>query len=863
MGSNALSYSYTSPQGCSASANGTINVNPLPDVQFTPAHTNQRWCSADPVNIVLASSVSGSTFAWTASANPVTINPSSINNGSGNIIQAFQNTGSVTEPVQFQVSATAAGCTSSPYPYTVQVNPVATISASPASQIICSAVSSQAIALNLVPISGTSVNWSYSATAGITPVSGSGTSNPMPATAFSTTDPLQGTVTYSVTTSYDNCPGNSLQYTIHVNPVPRLTNSPMSQAICLGSSSTQVNFTSSAGYPTSYQWVATPSPASITGYTPGTQSTAFIPVQSLTDPSNSTGSVTYSITPSITVNSHTCSGNPQNYVISTNPLPIPDIQTVQPVCEQTSGLIYSTANFPGHGYQWSITGGSITSSTNTSSITVNWGVSGSGSLSVTESITSATPVCQITNTKTVSLLPRPVPTITASYNLTNGICLNQTGNYQTQSGMSNYNWTLSAGGNITLQNNQNLSVNWITTGAKNVTVNYNAPNGCNALVPATVSFNVNPLPDVTISGPAPAIACTGSSSSFSVPADPNSSFTWTVFPAGTGSLTSTQGQPAATFLWLAAANNANVNTAGLTIHGCTAGSQVILNVHPTPVVTMDACFDPVTIPTAKPFKLHGGVPYGAPGIFSGEGVTFTAGHYQFDPASVAGPFPKTVPLVYSYTNVYGCGSSDSKSIMIVNEPAFACENQMTPLKDVRTSPNKTYNTYWRGNRCWMIQNLDYGTEVSTTLPQTDNCQPQKFCSASDPGCTLYGGFYQWDELMQYSNLEGSQGLCPPGWHVPGLNEWQMLIDDPANQGNSLAGGFLKDIPFGPQLEGMFYMNNTWKFLQGENLTSTMFWTSTLNTAFKAWARGLNDFSPSVSLYSSSRLNAFPVRCVKD
>ena len=91
----------------------------------------------------------------------------------------------------------------------------------------------------------------------------------------------------------------------------------------------------------------------------------------------------------------------------------------------------------------------------------------------------------------------------------------------------------------------------------------------------------------------------------------------------------------------------------------------------------------------------------------------------------------------------------------------------------------------------------------------------------------------------------------------------MLIDDPLNEGNALAGGFLKDMPFSPKLEGVFYMNNTWKFLQGENPTSTLFWTSTLNSSFKAWARGLNNFTPSVSLYSSSRLNAFPVRCIKD
>jgi len=117
--------------------------------------------------------------------------------------------------------------------------------------------------------------------------------------------------------------------------------------------------------------------------------------------------------------------------------------------------------------------------------------------------------------------------------------------------------------------------------------------------------------------------------------------------------------------------------------------------------------------------------------------------------------------------------------------------------------------------------------------------------------------------MQFSNEEGSQGLCPPAWHIPSASEWQMLIDDPANEGNGLAGGYLKDIPFSPPLAGILYMNNTWSFIQGQNPAATMFWTSTINGPFKAWARGLNNFAPSVSLYPSSRSNAFQVRCVKD
>ena len=862
IGSNTIIYSYTSGAGCQASASGNFIINPLPDVIFTPSHPDLRWCSADPVIINLGSTVPGAVFNWTASAN-ATINPSSITNGSGNISQAFTNSGGNVEPVLFEVTATAGGCVSGQFPYTIQVNPVATVSASPVSQVICSQTSGSTVSLTSVPAAGVSYSWTFAGPADISPAGGSGSSNPVPSVTFTNSGTVQETVTYTVNTTFDNCPGSSAQFTVEVNPKPSLANSPLSQGVCLGSSSTRVDFTSSVAYATSYQWFATASPASITGYTTGSQTIPYLPVQTLTDPSNSAGTVTYAITPSISLNSVTCYGAVTSYIIQTNPLPTPNIQNVQPVCEFTQGMTYSTASVAGHNYSWTVSGGTITSASNLPAITVDWGSSGSGTLTVVESTASTNPVCQATDSKTLSILSRPSPTITVDYSLSNGICLQMTGHYQSQAGMTNYIWTISPGGTILSQSAGNLAVQWITTGAKTVSVNYNLADGCPGLVPGSVSFNVNPLPDVTLSGPLPAVACQGLTSAFSVPSDPNSGFTWSLVPPTAGILTSPQGQPSAVYSWSAPAPAAVVSVTGLNNFGCSALNQVSFTVNPRPNVTFTSCFDPVTIPAAKPFILRGGVPIGTGGIYSGEGVSLNGNAYEFEPSSVSGPFPKTVIITYNYTNTYGCPSADTKSIQVVSSPVFQCGNAMMPLRDVRTTPNRTYSTVWRGNRCWMTQDLDYGTALTTQSPQTDNCQPEKFCPLGDPACVLSGGFYQWDELMQYNTPEGMQGLCPPGWHIPSMAEWQMLIDDPSNSGNGLAGGYLKDVPFSATLYGMLYLNTAWEFLQGNSLSATMYWTSTMNGSATAFARGMNSFCPSVSLYSSSRANAFQVRCIKD
>jgi uncharacterized protein (TIGR02145 family) len=41
-------------------------------------------------------------------------------------------------------------------------------------------------------------------------------------------------------------------------------------------------------------------------------------------------------------------------------------------------------------------------------------------------------------------------------------------------------------------------------------------------------------------------------------------------------------------------------------------------------------------------------------------------------------------------------------------------------------------------------------------------------------CTKYGGLYQWNEIMQYTTQNGTQGICPSGWHISTDEEWKVL-----------------------------------------------------------------------------------------
>ena len=99
------------------------------------------------------------------------------------------------------------------------------------------------------------------------------------------------------------------------NPIPSITNTPLAQTICSGTSTLLVNVTSDVAS-TTFEWKASTDNA-ITGFT--TNGTNTIPAQTLTNPGNSeAGTVTYVITPK----ANGCTGTAVNYVVTVNPDPI-------------------------------------------------------------------------------------------------------------------------------------------------------------------------------------------------------------------------------------------------------------------------------------------------------------------------------------------------------------------------------------------------------------------------------------------------------------------------------------------------------------------------------------------------------------
>jgi uncharacterized protein (TIGR02145 family) len=161
----------------------------------------------------------------------------------------------------------------------------------------------------------------------------------------------------------------------------------------------------------------------------------------------------------------------------------------------------------------------------------------------------------------------------------------------------------------------------------------------------------------------------------------------------------------------------------------------------------------------------------------------------------------------------------------------------------------------------MAANLDYGIQIAGTGHQRDNCTVEKYCyNDNAANCNTSGGLYQWDEVMQYSDISAVQGLCPPSWHIPTETDWTTLFNMYINSG--FAGSPLKYSGysgFNALLSGIRGANKSWSF----DGFASFFWSSTEKSDKKAWSHGMNDSDPSVSYYAASKTNGFSVRCVRD
>lgn len=127
---------------------------------------------------------------------------------------------------------------------------------------------------------------------------------------------------------------------------------------------------------------------------------------------------------------------------------------------------------------------------------------GSVTLTLT-AIPNAPCTTPVTSTKTITINPLPVPTVTGE----NSVCLNSVQTYTTETGMSGYMWTIAGGNIISGEETASVTVEWTSAGSQTISVSYANDNGCSAATATDYVVMVNTLPNI---GLADMNSCTNS-----------------------------------------------------------------------------------------------------------------------------------------------------------------------------------------------------------------------------------------------------------------------------------------------------------------------------------------------------------------
>ena len=232
-------------------------------------------------------------------------------------------------------------------------------------------------------------------------------------------------------------------------------------------------------------------------------------------------------------------------------------------------------------------------------------------------------------------------------------------------------------------------------------------------------------------------------------------------------------------------------------------------------------------------------------------------------SSIIGLVPETDYYVRAYaTNTIGTSYGSEFGFTTLTEP---CPTSIF-------YEGQTYNTILIGSQCWLKENLNVGTMILGDVTQTNNSIKEKYCYDNNITiCETYGGLYQWDEMMQYINQQGTQGICPPEWHIPTDAEYTTLTDYLG--GESIAGGKMKEVGtvhwMAPNtgatnssgftaIPGGLWVPTEFDYL-GEALH---LWTSTGISA-NAWSRRLYYSNELVYRAESNKYWGRSVRCLKD
>ncbi|MFO7615325.1 MAG: fibrobacter succinogenes major paralogous domain-containing protein [Bacteroidales bacterium] len=159
------------------------------------------------------------------------------------------------------------------------------------------------------------------------------------------------------------------------------------------------------------------------------------------------------------------------------------------------------------------------------------------------------------------------------------------------------------------------------------------------------------------------------------------------------------------------------------------------------------------------------------------GGTYT----PIDPGEVSGGSIVTpgagIQLVWDGRVSYAGIASDMARIRIT-AITYPCGDPITDID------GNVYNTVLIGEQCWMAENLKT-TRYRNEIPIENIPDNTDWRNSTTGAYAWYDNDISWKDsfgaLYNWYAVNDTNGLCPPGWHVPSDAEWTALSDYVSSQ----------------------------------------------------------------------------------
>lgn len=250
-------------------------------------------------------------------------------------------------------------------------------------------------------------------------------------------------------------------------------------------------------------------------------------------------------------------------------------------------------------------------------------------------------------------------------------------------------------------------------------------------------------------------------------------------------------------------------------------------------------------------------------------------------------------------------SSSSKKSSSSSAKSSSSSGQSIAFKapcNVKTDENcfedsrdgQTYRIAKVGGQIWMAENLNYETERSYWISNSGSFSNQKISELKDIDTSKYkypitkfGRYYFWSEAMDSAGVWSSngkgcgngkicapvypvRGICPDGWHLPTITEYEILFVNVNIGGDGETGFALKssygwsDDGGGIDAYGFTALPVGYASSFGEEFgSSAYFWSSTDSSRGNAGCIEMGRNVGNAVPQFTHKDKGFPIRCVKD